>query len=70
MIRAEKEKDCDAVYNVNERAFETSAEAKLVDILRAQADPVISLVCEENLEIVGHISCFLLLSCPDILNLN
>ncbi|MBT3213036.1 MAG: N-acetyltransferase [Deltaproteobacteria bacterium] len=55
MIRAEKEKDCDAVYNVNERAFETSAEAKLVDILRAQADPVISLVCEENLEIVGHI---------------
>ena len=55
MIRSEKENERDAVYAVNVGAFETPAEAKLVDTLRAQADLVISLVCEENLEIVGHI---------------
>jgi len=69
MIRAEKEKDCDAVYNVNERAFETSAEAKLVDILRAQ----LILLFHSFVKKIWRssaISCFLLLSCPDILNLN
>ena len=55
LIRSEKQKDCEAVYAVNEKAFETSAEAKLVDILREQSQPVISLVCEESLDIVGHI---------------
>jgi len=54
-MRYEEEKDFDAVYTVNERAFETSAEAKLVDKLREQSQPVISLVCEVNIEIVGHI---------------
>ena len=55
LIRSEKQKDCEAVYAVNEKAFETSAEAKLVDILREQSQPVISLVCEESQDIVGHI---------------
>ena len=52
LIRSEKQKDCEAVYAVNEKAFETSAEGKLVDILREQSQPVISLVCEESLDIV------------------
>lgn len=36
-------------------AFETSAEADLVDALRAQARPIVSLVAEVDGEIVGHI---------------
>jgi putative acetyltransferase len=55
LIRSEKQKDREAVYDVNEKAFETSAEAKLVDMLSEQSQHVISLVCEHNLEIVGHI---------------
>ena len=55
LIRSEKQKDCEAVYAVDEKAFETSAEAILVDILREQSQRVISLVCEESLDIVAHI---------------
>jgi putative acetyltransferase len=36
-------------------AFETAAEADLVDALRQQADPVVSLVAEEADAILGHI---------------
>ncbi len=54
-IRAEKEGDRDAVRAVNTSAFETSAEADLVDALRQRAQLVISLVAEENGEVVGHI---------------
>jgi putative acetyltransferase len=36
-------------------AFETSFEADLVDVLRQEADPIISLVAEVSGEIVGHI---------------
>ena len=54
-IRAEKEDDPDGVYAVNVSAFETSAEAELVDALRAQAQPIVSLVAEEGGEVVGHI---------------
>ncbi len=54
-IREEKNEDHKAVYAINASAFETSAEASLVDILRAQANPLISLVAVENGIIVGHI---------------
>ena len=67
LIRSEKQKDCEAVYAVNEKAFETSAETRLVDILREQVQPIIYIICEESLDIVG-ISCFHLLYCPDILS--
>jgi putative acetyltransferase len=40
---------------VNLAAFETSAEADLVDVLRQQAPPVISLVAEDGEAVVGHI---------------
>ena len=54
-IRAEKECDREAVRAVNISAFETTSEADLVDALRQQVQPVISLVAEENGEVVGHI---------------
>lgn len=54
-IRAESDKDKDAVFAVNAAAFPTDAEAKLVDLLRHSASPVISLVADGNRRIVGHI---------------
>lgn len=55
LIRPEREADRKVVYTVNAAAFETEAEAKLVDVLRADADPIVSLVAEEQGQIVGHI---------------
>jgi putative acetyltransferase len=44
------------VHAVNVAAFETPSEANLVDALRAQAQPVVSLVAEDdNGAIAGHI---------------
>lgn len=54
-IRAEEEPDRSAVRAVNESAFDTRAEADLVENLHAQAVPVISLVAEEAGSVVGHI---------------
>jgi len=54
-IRQETEADHKAVHAINSAAFETSAEADLVDALRQQADPVVSLVAVIDDEIVGHI---------------
>lgn len=58
LIRAEKQDDRDAVHAVNISAFETPSEASLVDTLREQEQPVVSLVAEDNGEIVGHIMFF------------
>ena len=55
LIRAEKECDRDPVREVNISAFETLSEADLVDALRQQVHPTVSLVAEENGEVVGHI---------------
>jgi putative acetyltransferase len=55
IIRPENENDRDAVFAVNISAFETQAEATLVDVLREQARPVVSLVAEEQGNVVGHI---------------
>lgn len=54
-IRAEREGDRDAAYQVNISAFETRFEAKLVDTLREQLRPVVSLVAQDNGQIDGHI---------------
>jgi len=40
---------------VNLAAFETAAEANLVDALRQQAHPLVSLVAQVGEEVVGHI---------------
>jgi putative acetyltransferase len=55
LIRAEEERDWAAVHAVNLSAFETPAEANLVDALRDQAQPLVSLIAEDNGGIVGHI---------------
>jgi len=55
LIRAEEQRDCAAVHAVNISAFETPTEADLVDALREQAQPLVSLIAEDNGVIVGHI---------------
>jgi putative acetyltransferase len=55
IIREENPKDCSEVYKVNSTAFETQAEANLVDVLRKEARPIVSLVAEDEGVIVGHI---------------
>ena len=54
-IRDETAGDLEAIYSVNEQAFETNAEAELVDLLRMRVKAVISLVAEVDGVIVGHI---------------
>jgi putative acetyltransferase len=54
-IRAEETQDWPAVHAVNVAAFETPTEANLVDALREQARPVVSLVAEDAGLIIGHI---------------
>ena len=53
-IRDEAPGDLSAVHSLHEQAFETKAEAELVDLLRARGKAVISLVAERDREIVGH----------------
>ncbi len=55
IVRDEQPQDARAVRAVNLAAFATAAEADLVDVLRWQARPVVSLVAEEGGEVVGHI---------------
>lgn len=55
LIRAEEPGDWAAVHAVNVSAFETPAEANLVDALRKQAQPLVSLIAEDRGAIVGHI---------------
>ena len=55
LIRPEKTEDYPAIHSVNTSAFETPAEADLVEVLRKEAQPVISLVAEVEDQIVGHI---------------
>ena len=55
IIRAETEADHVAVRRVNERAFNRPGEADLVDALRKNAQPQISLVAELDGQVVGHI---------------
>ena len=54
-IRSETEKDKTAIQEINKSAFETCAEATLVDTLREKCHPIISLVAEKDRKVVGHI---------------
>jgi putative acetyltransferase len=56
-IHQETEKDYPAVRKVNESSFETTEEADLVDNIRKNPNyiPELSLVAEENDEVIGHI---------------
>jgi putative acetyltransferase len=54
-IRPEAKGDGAAVRAVNEAAFETSAEADLVEALHRKGVSLVSLVAEVDSEVVGHI---------------
>ena len=54
-IRPEEPGDIPAIHQVNRQAFETAVEASLVDALRRQAQPLISLVAVVDDEVAGHI---------------
>jgi putative acetyltransferase len=56
VIREEDASDVAAIHRLNATAFETDAEAKLVDALRAAGALTLSLVAEADGEIVGHIA--------------
>ncbi len=55
IIRPERPTDHARVHEIHKLAFETEAEAELVDGLRREVTPIISLVAEMDNEIVGHI---------------
>lgn len=54
-IRAERPADIAGIRLVNLAAFESSAEADLVDALRKQAAPLVSVVADDGDAIVGHV---------------
>jgi putative acetyltransferase len=54
-VRTEKTEDHESVRRVNELAFGQRNEADLVDALRANARPYISLVAVADDQVVGHI---------------
>jgi len=54
-IRAERPADRAGVFDVHSKAFETPAEARLVDALREAADPIVSLVAVVDGEVAGHV---------------
>lgn len=56
-VRPEEHRDCAAIRRINESAFGGSEEANLVDALRADVSPFISLVSSHDTDSdpVGHI---------------
>lgn len=54
-IRDESPRDWRAIYCVVSSAFGQSAEAELVERLREAGDSVISLVADEEGQVVGHV---------------
>lgn len=55
LIREEQPADIEKIFQVNIDAFGGDTEAKLVDMLRASAQPFISLVAVRDNQIVGQI---------------
>jgi GNAT superfamily N-acetyltransferase len=54
-IRNELDRDLPAIRHVNQEAFGTAAEGAIIDVVRANATPIVSLVAEAGDAIVGHI---------------
>jgi putative acetyltransferase len=54
-IRTEAKKDWAAVYSLNKSSFDSASEANLVELLRTHVSSAISLVAEDDQEVVGHI---------------
>jgi putative acetyltransferase len=56
VVRKERYDDAEEIRHVNELAFETPAEATLVDLLRGRGKLLVSLVAERDGRLVGHIA--------------
>ena len=56
IVRAEKTEDRKEIHRVNELAFGRPDEADLVDALRANASPFVSLAAAIDEQVVGHIA--------------
>ena len=54
-IREEELADTEAIWNINAEAFDTEAEANLVNVLRESGCTFISLVAKTDNKAVGHI---------------
>lgn len=54
-VRPETPADIAAIHRINERAFDTPAEARVVDELRRTCAEFVSLVAEIDGTVVGHI---------------
>jgi len=55
IIRSEKTEDIDRIREINISSFGEESEANLVAALRKSGIPLISLVAEENNNVIGHI---------------
>ena len=55
IIRSEMQEDINQIRHINIQAFDTETEANLVDVLRNSGISLISLVTENNGELIGHI---------------
>ena len=55
IIREERQGDAERIRAVNLAAFETSTEADLVDALRRKASPLVSLVADDDANVIAHI---------------
>ena len=54
-IRPERKEDFSVIRQINRKAFDTDAEANLIEALRKSNVPIISLVAEYNDIVIGHI---------------
>lgn len=54
-IRPEGKEDFSVIRQINRKAFDTDAEANLIEALRKSNVPIISLVAEYNDIVIGHI---------------
>jgi putative acetyltransferase len=55
LIRPERIEDIQEIRSINLKAFDTVADADLVEALRKSSIPLVSLVAEQDGELVGHI---------------
>jgi putative acetyltransferase len=67
-IRREESQDVQQIRAIHIAAFGTDAEANIVDALRSEATDVLSLVAEEDGQIIGHImfSAVRVVGAPDL----
>ena len=54
-IRTESKEDVEQIFALNARAFPSEEETRLVVRLRDAANPFVSLIAEEDGQIIGHI---------------